>query len=235
MSHNKSSKEQKQYVRAIIQNLSLQRFTDTEMVDYLSDKGIILARTTVNGIKKQIEREAEKWYIELRQSRYKYIATYKQRIDSLLSYQKKLHDIISNTKKDEVKIRAISELHSIEMDLFNLWKQLPDLDIVDQERESNSNSNHNVPPVDYEHGYDTEPWPSTIDDKPKPKPKPIEEKPIEIAAAPIVSATLEVTKQGSKDGDGDGDGDAWKLLKCSTCQRSFYNNFTLSFHQCKLT
>ena len=119
-----------------------------------------------------------------------------------------MHDIISNTKKDEVKIRAISELHSIEMDLFNLWKQLPDLDIVDQERESNSNSNHNVPPVDYEDGYDTEPWPSTIDDKPKPKPKPIEEKPIEIAAAPIVSATLEVTKQGSKDGDGDGDGDA---------------------------
>ena len=219
MSHNKSSKEQKQYVRAIIQNLSLQRFTDTEMVDYLSDKGIILARTTVNGIKKQIEREAEKWYIELRQSRYKYIATYKQRIDSLLSYQKKLHDIISNTKKDEVKIRAISELHSIEMDLFNLWKQLPDLDIVDQERESNSNSNHNVPPVDYEHGYDTEPWPSTIDDKPKPKPKPIEEKPIEIAAAPIVSAALEVTKQECKDGDGKG----WKLLNCPTCNKSIYN------------
>jgi hypothetical protein len=40
-----------------------------------------------------------------------------------------LHDIVFNTEKDEVKIRAISESHSIEMDLFNLWKQLPDLDI----------------------------------------------------------------------------------------------------------
>ena len=233
MSHNKSSKEQKQYVRAIIQNLSLQRFSDTEMVDYLCDKGIVLARTTVNGIKKQIEREAEKWYIELRQSRYKYIATYKQRIDSLLSYQKKLHDIISDTKKDEVKIRAISELHFIEMDLFNLWKQLPELDIVDQERESNSNSNHEVPPVDYQDGYDTEPWGSPIDDKTKPKPEPNEEKPIEIAAAPIVSAAPDITKQEGNDRDGDGD--EWNLLKCPNCSKSFYNNFTLSAHQCNPT
>ena len=238
MSHNKSSKEQKQYVRAIIQNLSLQRFSDTEMVDYLSDKGIVLARTTVNGIKKQVEKEAEKWYIELRQSTYKYIATYKERLDSLLSYQKKLHDIISNTTKDEVKIRAISELHSIEMELFNLWKQLPDLDIVDQERESKLD--HEVPPVDYGEpvvGYDTEPWASTIYDEPKPRPKPIEEKRIEIATAPTVSAVPELTeKQEHKDKDKgkdeDRDGDGWKLLKCPTCSKSFYNNFTLSAHHC---
>jgi hypothetical protein len=55
-----------------------------------------------------------------------------QRLDSLLSYQKKLHDIIAATNKDEVKIRAISELSTIEMNIFSLWKQLPNLDIVDQ-------------------------------------------------------------------------------------------------------
>ena len=163
MERSKRTKAEQEYVKALIQGLSLQRMTDAEIADHLhNEKGIEIARTTVNATKNRIERSAEKWYIELRQSRYKYIATYKQRIDSLLSYQKKLHDIISNTKKDEVKIRAISELHSIEMDLFNLWKQLPELDIVDQERESNSNSNpnHNVPPVDYGEpivGYDTEP------------------------------------------------------------------------------
>ena len=29
------------------------------------------------------------------------------------------------TRKPEIQIRAISELHSIEMDIFDLWKQLP--------------------------------------------------------------------------------------------------------------
>ena len=236
MERRKVAKSEKQYLRGMIHNLSLQKWTDQDIADYLRDeKNVDIGRSTVTKIKNQISKEAEKWYIELRQSTYKYIATYKERIDSLLSYQKKLHDIISNTKKDEVKIRAISELHSIEMDLFNLWKQLPDLDIVDQERESNSNSNSNSNSdsnPNYEDGYDTEPWPSTIDDEPKPKPKPIEENPIEIAAAPIVSAALEVTeKQEDKGKEGDGDG--WNLLKCPTCQRSFYNNFTLSAHQCK--
>ena len=230
MERRKVAKSEKQYLRGIIHNLSLQKWTDQDIVDYLRDeKSIDIGRSTVTKIKNQISKEAEKWYIELRQSTYKYIATYKERIDSLLSYQKKLHDIVFNTKKDEVKIRAISELHSIEMDLFNLWKQLPDLDIVDQERESSPN--REVPPVDYQEGYDTEPWPSTIDDKPKPKPKPIEEKPI--AVAPIVSAALVTEKQEGKDGDEGGEG--WNLLKCPTCQRSFYNNFTLSAHQCNPT
>ena len=81
-------------------------------------------------MRNQVESKAEKWYIELKRTSYKYIAAYKERLDSLFSYQKKLHEIMHATMKDEVKIRAISELHSIEMDIFNLWKQLPNLDIV---------------------------------------------------------------------------------------------------------
>ena len=67
-----------------------------------------------------------------RTKKNKYIANYKERVDSLLSYQKKLHEIIAPTKKDEVKIRAISELHSLEKTIFDMWKQLPTLDISDQ-------------------------------------------------------------------------------------------------------
>ena len=222
------TKSEREYVKALVHGLSLKRITDQEIVQWLHDeKEIDIDRSTVSKMRNQIEQNAEKWYIELRQSRYKYIATYKERLDSLLSYQKKLHDIISDTKKDEVKIRAISELHSIEMDLFNLWKQLPELDIVDQERESNSNPNSNC-----QDGYDTEPWTWTIDDKPNPKPEPIEEKPI-IAVAPIVSAAPDITKQEGNDRDGDGD--EWNLLKCPNCSKSFYNNFTLSAHQCNPT
>ena len=132
LTRKKLAKSERQYLRGMIHNLSLLRWTDQEIANYLRDeKQLEIARSTVNSIKNQKEKQAERWYIELRESRYKYVASYKERIDSLFSYQKKLHEIISATKKPEAQIRAISELHSIEMSIFSLWKQLPALDIVD--------------------------------------------------------------------------------------------------------
>ena len=67
MKHKKSSKSEKQYLRGIVHNLSLQRLTDQEIVDYLhNEKKIDIARTTVCGIKNQVEKQAEKWYVELK-------------------------------------------------------------------------------------------------------------------------------------------------------------------------
>jgi hypothetical protein len=57
-------------------------------------------------------------YIELRDTRYKFIATYKERLDSLLSYQKKLNDILGSSKKEETKIKAMTALQSIELDVL---------------------------------------------------------------------------------------------------------------------
>lgn len=130
----KVAKSDKQYVRGIVHNLSLSRWTDQQIVDYLRDeKEIEIARSTVNSIKNQIEKQAEKWYIELRESRYKYVASYKERIDSLFSYQKKLHEIVKDRSEayPEIAIRAVSELHRIEISIFNIFKQLPNLSLVE--------------------------------------------------------------------------------------------------------
>jgi hypothetical protein len=136
MERQKFTKTEKQYLRGIIHNLSLQRWTADEITNYLhNEKNMKISRSTISRIINTIDESAEKWYIELRQSRYKFIATYKERLDSLLSYQKKLHEIISVTRKPEVQLRAISELHSIEMSIFSLWKQLPDLQIDDNRNE----------------------------------------------------------------------------------------------------
>jgi hypothetical protein len=137
MERHTRTKAEKEYVNAIIQNLSLKRLTDQEIVDYLhNEKQIDIGRSTVTNIRNRIERQAAKWYLELKQSTSKYISNYKERLDSLLSYQKILNDIIARTKKEEIKIRAISELVSIEMNIFNLWKQLPNLDIVEQTKQN---------------------------------------------------------------------------------------------------
>jgi hypothetical protein len=51
----------KEYVKAIVHQLSLQRLTDTEIAEYLSkDKGIVITRARVNQIKNGIERQAAK-------------------------------------------------------------------------------------------------------------------------------------------------------------------------------
>ena len=69
------------------------------------------------------------WYIELRNSRYKFIGVYK-RLDIVIS-KKKLNDVLASTKKEETKIKAISLLQSIELDLFNRFKQLPEVRVED--------------------------------------------------------------------------------------------------------
>ena len=151
MANKKLPKSEKQYVRGIIHNLSLQRWTDQEITDYLNtEHKTMLSRSAISHIRTQIEKSAEKWYINLKQSRYKYIANYKERLDSLLSYQRRLNEIVAATKKDEVKIRAISELHSIEKTIFDLWKQLPTLDISNQVKQEQQEPEGDPPIFDVE-------------------------------------------------------------------------------------
>jgi hypothetical protein len=130
----------REYVNGIVHNLSLQRLTDQEIVDWLrEEQKISLDRSTISKMRNREEQQAEKWYIELKESRYKYIANYKAILDSLLSYQKKLNQIIEFYLQPPMQIlypdtiiKAVAELHRIEVSTFNIWRQLPDFDIVDK-------------------------------------------------------------------------------------------------------
>jgi len=121
------TKAEREYVKGIVHNLSFQRFNDREIVQWLHDeKQIDVDRITISKIRNQTEKEAAKWYTSLRESGSKFVAIYKQRLDSILSYQKKLHEIINQCgKSPEIVLRAISELHRIEISLHTLMKELP--------------------------------------------------------------------------------------------------------------
>ena len=89
------TKSERECIKGIIHNLSFQRLTDQEIVQWLHDeKQIDIDRSTVFKMRKQGELEAEKWYIELKKSTYKCIAIYKERIHSLFSYQRILHELL---------------------------------------------------------------------------------------------------------------------------------------------
>ena len=59
MKRHTRTKSEQEYVNAMIQNLSLQRLTDQEIVDYLhNEKQIEIARSTVTNTRNRVERRA---------------------------------------------------------------------------------------------------------------------------------------------------------------------------------
>lgn len=121
--HRKVAKSQKEYVKGIIHNYSLQKWTAQEIVDYLhNEKQIDIARSTVSKIRNRIEQQAEKWYLELKQSRYLYLAHFKERIDTIYKVQNHLWKI-ANDKENSVSDRrgALAEIHHTEKTLSALY------------------------------------------------------------------------------------------------------------------
>ena len=236
MTNRKVPKSQKQYVRGIIHNLSLQRWTDQEITNYLNnEKGTTLSRSAVTQIRDRMEKHAEKWYFELRESRYRYVAMFKERIDSLLSYQKKLHEIITSTSTDaegeheprpEVKIKAISELHAIEVTLFTMWKSLPNLYV------NNSIAVNCVPitaepepAATEERGYESTQIPPVdeIDERNRFDRWSIDSRPM---------SSEYVAKMKAKYGIRDGLWLADSYVQCPDCKRWFESESSRSSHTC---
>ncbi|MGI9012269.1 MAG: hypothetical protein ACR2F1_13935 [Nitrososphaeraceae archaeon] len=122
----KFTKAESNFLQGIVHGLTLDRFSDSEIVQYLKDHhNISIERSTVHKIRKRIEKEGKTWYEQLRQSDYKYIYTYKERIDSLNRYQRKLNEIINKEESsDFIRIQAIKELHKIEITMAKLYGNL---------------------------------------------------------------------------------------------------------------
>jgi len=56
------TKPEREYVRGIVHNLSFQRLTDQEIVQWLhEEKEIDIDRSTVSKMRNQVETKAEKW------------------------------------------------------------------------------------------------------------------------------------------------------------------------------
>ena len=110
------TKAEREYVKGLVRKLSFQRLTDRAIVQWLhAEKEIDLNMSTISKMRVQVEKEATKWYVRIRESDSKYVAIYKERLDSLQSYQKKLHEIINQVSSHEIVLRQISELHRTEV------------------------------------------------------------------------------------------------------------------------
>ncbi len=137
-----------------------------------------------------------------------------------------MHDIINSEEKNEVKIRAISELHAMEVTLFTMWKQLPNLYV------NNTIAANHVPvagnaaaPRGEERGYEETQIPPVdeIDERNRFDRWRLDNKPM---------SAKYVTKMESKYGIRDG---LWLnecYVKCSECNRWFETENIKFNHTC---
>jgi hypothetical protein len=118
----KFTKTEKQYLRGIINNLVLEKHNYKQIQAFLKEKGIEIDISTISRIRNNIAKGAEKWYIELRSSRYEYLAHFKERIDTVYRVQNKLWEIANNPNNQTVDIRnALAEIHHTEKTLTALY------------------------------------------------------------------------------------------------------------------
>jgi hypothetical protein len=119
----KYSKSEKEYLKSIIGTLALEKQSDKEIQQFLNaEKKIDIDRTTVNKYRLQIQRNASKWYNELRASKFLYIAHFKERIDTVYKVQKNLWDIVNNPQEQTSERRgALAEIHHTEKTLSALY------------------------------------------------------------------------------------------------------------------
>ena len=123
----KFTKAESNYIRGIVEGLTLDRYRDSEIVRYLNEEHkISIDESAIRHIRRKMQKDSKPWLQRLRDSEYLYLSSYKERIDSLLRYQMKLNQIVNNPRSnDSTRISAIKELHSIEMDIAQLFLRLP--------------------------------------------------------------------------------------------------------------
>jgi hypothetical protein len=123
----KFTKAESNYIRGIVEGLTLDRYKDNEIVKYLQEEHqMTIDDSAIRHIRRKMQKDAKPWFERLRNSDYAYLSTYKERIDSMLRYQMKLNKIINNSRTSTGDtIAAIRELHKIEMSLATLYKNIP--------------------------------------------------------------------------------------------------------------
>ena len=118
----KLTKPERQYLKGIVVNMAIEKNTDQEILEFLKTKGIEVSRGHITHVRNNVQKSAEKWYNELRKSRYLYIAHFKERIDTTYKVEKKLWDILNDPESSKLEqVKACTEIRNNEIFLSNLY------------------------------------------------------------------------------------------------------------------
>lgn len=104
------------------------RLTPLEMQEYVRDKmnGLDISTDYLSHVKADLKRNSERQMNAYHKDHYAFLdEIFFDRTEELKTMQRILHNVISNTEDEEIKIKAVSELTGITTLLSNYYQQLP--------------------------------------------------------------------------------------------------------------
>lgn len=114
-------------IKDIIATLSLKRISDDQIIEFITGRmNKTMSIRNLKRYKASIKKDSYKWYQTMRESRYEYIAAYKERINEIISLQELHHEIIiRNRNSPQIQLQAAAELHRLNITYSNYLDVLP--------------------------------------------------------------------------------------------------------------
>jgi hypothetical protein len=126
---SKLTQIQKEQLKCIILDSTLQRLTTAETQAHVKDKlGVEITIDYLNHVKMELRQDSQKELDHLRKNRFSYMNhLFFERVDEVKKMQRKLWQIITDNEADkpDVAIRSISELHKLSNSLCQMYEMLP--------------------------------------------------------------------------------------------------------------
>ena len=122
-------KSQREYLRHLVLDTQLQRFSTQESLDYIYSKlRTRISESYLFRVKRQIIESAGTQLEYLSQSRNAYFASYFERINEAYKLQRETYKIYnSSTEDDNCKMRCLLQLKELTVLLTDLYNLLPNI------------------------------------------------------------------------------------------------------------
>jgi hypothetical protein len=121
-------KSQREYLRHLVLDTQLQRFSTQESLDYIYSKlRTRISESYLFRVKRQIIESAGNQLEYLSQSRNAYFASYFERINETYKLQRETYKIYNSTEDDNCKLRCLLQLKELTVLLTDLYNLLPNI------------------------------------------------------------------------------------------------------------
>jgi hypothetical protein len=125
----RSTAKQKRKLKQIVLDCNIRRYTNDETLGYIqTTTGKNMTLRNLLYIKAEIKEDAGAWLDGLAYTKNEYVATYKERIDEILSYQKALQELYKQSlheKDSSLSLHIVKELHALSITLTHFYNAGP--------------------------------------------------------------------------------------------------------------
>lgn len=122
----KLRKTEREKLKQLVADSILNRLTTEETIEYIHNElKVRLKPRYIQTVRLWLKEDMQRSFAELRRDKYAYINEYQQRINEVKDLQRQTQYLYRTSQDGHVRIKCISELHSLALSLVNLYDLLP--------------------------------------------------------------------------------------------------------------